>query len=170
MKGLGDKNPNCDYKQLCGDTWTLEMIQRHLGHQKIDLLKLDIEGWEWPIFDIAFTNASMPMELLMEVHYSWHGRGTRGVVHNQTMSSAKDLVRLQSHLLRLGYAVAHRDDNPSCRHCTELTLVSFADLILFVWMQGSPTESSQGSRDAKSPRRSGDESTYTTVAGAWRPP
>lgn len=125
-KGIGDDDPNCDYKHLCGDTLTLEDIQHQFGHTKIDLLKLDIEGWEWPIFDIEYTNAIMPMELLMEVHYNWNGRGARGVIHNQTMSSAKDMVRLQSHLLGLGYVVVNRDDNPFCRHCTELTLVRVA--------------------------------------------
>lgn len=126
LKGIGNENPHCGHKRLCGDTWTLADIQQHLGHDKVDLLKLDIEGWEWPIFDVTHTNASMPMEVLVEVHYNWAGRGTKGVVHDHTMESAKDLVRLQSRLLGLGYVVVNRDDNPHCQHCTELTLVRVA--------------------------------------------
>jgi hypothetical protein len=126
MKGIGNDNPSCGGKKLCGDTWTLGQIQRHLGHDKIDLLKLDIEGWEWTIFDIESTNATMPMQVLVEVHYTQGKKGTRGVIHDRTMSSAKDLVRLQSRLLKMGLVTVHRDDNKSCPWCSELTLLRVA--------------------------------------------
>jgi len=127
VAGIGGDVPQCNYKKkLCGDTWTLAKIQQHLGHGKVDLLKLDIEGWEWPIFDTPHTDASMPMEVLIEVHYGGPGRGTKGVIHNNGTSSAKDLVRFQSRLLGLGYVVVHRDDNSFCKHCTELTLLRVA--------------------------------------------
>lgn len=127
MKGIGNDSPRCDgRRQLCGDTWTLEQIQRHLGHDRIDLLKLDIEGWEWPIFDIEYTNATMPMQVLVEVHYTWGKKGTRGVIHDKTMGSAEDLVRLQGRLLKMGLVTVHRDDNPSCPWCSELTLLRVA--------------------------------------------
>ena len=32
-------------------------------------------------------------------------------------------VELQEKLLNLGYVVLVRDDNPYCKHCTELTLI-----------------------------------------------
>ena len=108
------------------DTWTLEQIQRHLGHDRIDLLKLDIEDLEWPIFDIESTNATIPMQVLIEVHYTWGKKGTRGVIHDKTMSSAKDLVRLQSRLLKMGLITVQRDDNKSCPWCSELTLLRVA--------------------------------------------
>lgn len=128
MKGIGNDHPDCNYKTLCGDTWSFTRIQKELQHTKIDLLKLDIEGWEWTIFDIEYTKRDMnlPMQLLMEVHYDYKGHGTRGVIHNNTMSSAMDVVRFQKNLLRMGYVVVHQDDNPSCRHCTELTLLRVA--------------------------------------------
>lgn len=126
--GIGEDHPDCDLKHLCGDTWTLEDIQNHFGHKQIDLLKLDIEGWEWPIFDVESTNATMPMQLLMEVHYDidGHGRGVAGVIHKETMRTASDMLRFQSHLFGLGYVVVNHDDNPQCRHCTELTLLKVA--------------------------------------------
>ena len=126
MKGIGNDNPSCGKKTLCGDTWTLEEIQRHLGHDRIDLLKLDIEGWEWPIFDIESTNATIPMQVLIEVHYTWGKKGTRGVIHDKSMGSAKDLVRLQSRLLKMGLITVQRDDNKSCPWCSELTLLRVA--------------------------------------------
>ncbi|KAL7549606.1 hypothetical protein ACHAWF_012878, partial [Thalassiosira exigua] len=127
--GIGDDSPKCVDERpppRCGATWTLDEIQRHLGHDRVDLLKIDIEGWEWPIFDVEATDASMPMQLLMEVHYGGRWRGTAGVIHDKGTHSARDLVRFQSHLLGLGYVVAKRDDNPHCPHCTELTLLRVA--------------------------------------------
>ena len=124
QKGLGSGKACKSSASLCGDTMTLEQIQSLLGHSKIDLLKIDIEGWEWPIFDIEHTNANMPMQVLMEVHYTVGiNDGTRGVVHDHAMRSAMDIIRLQSHLLGFGYVVVNKDDNPWCAHCTELTLV-----------------------------------------------
>jgi hypothetical protein len=43
LKGKGEEGCTGN-AELCGDTWTLEEIQQHLGHSKVDLLKLDIEG------------------------------------------------------------------------------------------------------------------------------
>jgi hypothetical protein len=34
-----------------GDYWTLLEMQQKLNHQRIDLLKVDIEGWEFSLFD-----------------------------------------------------------------------------------------------------------------------
>ena len=107
---------------LCGDTYTLEQIQNMFNHTTIDLLKLDIEGWEWPIFDIESTHANMPMQLLMEVHFD-ERQGVRGVIHDQPMKSFADIDRFQRRLVGLGYAIVKRDDNPACMHCTELTLM-----------------------------------------------
>jgi len=122
--GTEDCKPKRTPKRtLCGETWTLDHIQRHLGHDRIDLLKMDIEGWEWPIFDVDSTNATIPMQVLIEVHY---GLGTRRVIHDKTMKSASDLVRLQSNFLKMGLVTVHRDDNPFCPHCSELTLLRVA--------------------------------------------
>ena len=65
---------------------TLEKMQLRLGHTGVSLLEVDIEGSEWPVFDVEQTNASMPMQLLMEVHYGGLGRGTEGVTHDRGTS------------------------------------------------------------------------------------
>ena len=106
-------------------------IQSHFSHKQIDLLKLDIEGWEWTIFDKDYAGAalrlSLQMQLLMEVLYCVDRRSPCllecRVQHNYTLETASDVARFQSHLLKNGYVVVNRDDNPSCPHCTELTLL-----------------------------------------------
>jgi hypothetical protein len=58
-----------------GDYWTLLEMQQKLKHQRIDLLKVDIEGWEFSLFDswpeLSLMEASeeilLPMQLLVEV-------------------------------------------------------------------------------------------------------
>jgi hypothetical protein len=98
---------------------------------------MDIEGYEWPIFEswpeLSDTNQAadmvLPMQVLVEVHYQtqmpalWQP-GHKGRSHGD-FKFAKDVVKLQEHLLKTGYAVAARDDNKHCKHCTELTLVRF---------------------------------------------
>ena len=113
---------------LCGDTWTLDDMQSRLSHDRIDLLKIDIEGWEWPIFDReSIQDINLPMQLLMEVHYCHECKGKlaieSGVQHNENMETAIDMARFQARLLMSGYVVINRDDNPACPHCTELTLL-----------------------------------------------
>jgi hypothetical protein len=130
---------------ICGDILTLYQIQIMLGHKRIDLLKIDIEGYEWPLFEswpeLSDTNQVadmvLPMQILVEVHYKTKMRdlrppGPRGTDYK----SAQDIVKLQEHLLKTGYAVAVRDDNRRCRHCTELTLVRYQ-----CHQQGSQQES-----------------------------
>jgi hypothetical protein len=121
---------------ICGDILTLYQIQIMLGHKRIDLFKMDIEGYEWPIFEswpeLSDTNQAsdmvLPMQVLVEIHYItqmedlWPPGQN---LYHKDFKSSEDLVKLQEHLLKTGYAVAVRDDNRSCFHCTELTLVRY---------------------------------------------
>lgn len=120
---------------VCGPTMTLSDIQSMLGHDHIDLLKFDIEGYEWPIFnswpELSNVTSSAqfvyPMQILVEIHYRTQFPDLRlpGQKRSDDFRSAEDLVMLQAHLLKMGYAVIFRDDNRHCKHCTELTLFRF---------------------------------------------
>jgi hypothetical protein len=133
-----DQDQECDSRLgICGDILTLYEIQMMLGHKRIDLFKMDVEGYEWPIFEswseLSDTNQAsdkvlpmqvlveihyvLPMQVLVEIHYQW--------VELKHEFLAAKLVRLQEHLLKMGYAVAARDDNQACAHCSELTLVRY---------------------------------------------
>lgn len=119
---------------ICGPIKTLKDIQSMLGHTQIDLLKFDIEGYEWPIFeswpaisDGLSASFVYPMQILVEIHYETHFSDLWLPNHRprREFRFATDIVRLQSHFLRMGYAIAVRDDNRFCKHCTELTLLRF---------------------------------------------
>lgn len=59
----------------CGETWTLLEMQQRLHHNRIDLFKMDIEGFEWPMFESwpiledqkRSEELSLPMQILVEV-------------------------------------------------------------------------------------------------------
>lgn len=90
---------------VVGAMETLESMQKRLGHQRLDLLKLDIEGFEWPIFESwpelsdlqASSQVALPMQILVEIHYrtAMHGLWPeKGVIFKNEV----DLVNLQDHL------------------------------------------------------------------------
>ena len=126
----------CSGNGKCGETWSFEMLQERLGHEQLDLYKMDIEGFEFGIFDnwkritSEASKASavlMPMQVLVEVHYKTHFPELRTpnpeFKLKQEFKLPRDIVMLQKDLLEMGYVVVKRDDNRACRHCTELTLV-----------------------------------------------
>lgn len=96
---------------------------------------MDIEGFEWPLIEswsnitatsVEGTELALPTQLLVEVH--WHSQfaelwppGLRET--GQRWKTPAQSVELSQKLLRMGYVVVERDDNPRCPHCTELTLV-----------------------------------------------
>jgi FkbM family methyltransferase len=73
----------------------LATIVKELGHEKIDVLKMDIEGAEYAVVE-DFVSFEKPVnQLLVEFHHSWQETGIR---------SAKEAVAT---LNRAGYKIFH---------------------------------------------------------------
>ena len=61
-----------------GESWTLLQMQRRLGHSRVDILKLDVEGYEhylfesWPDLNNLQESEQyvVPMQILVEVRTS----------------------------------------------------------------------------------------------------
>ena len=49
--------------------YSLETITRKLGHDRIDLLKMDIEGAEYEVLDGLLESPVLPAQLLVEFHH-----------------------------------------------------------------------------------------------------
>lgn len=84
------------------------------------LVKMDIEGYEWSILPELAQSPFRPLQLQFELHLqtqmpglAWFGR----------TKSAAEVVALSVVLKDAGYHLAHRQDNPWCRRCTELLYV-----------------------------------------------
>lgn len=73
----------------------LSTVMRQLGHGRIDLLKLDIEGAEYGVIDDLATTTIRPRQLLVEFHHRFPGVGPRRTQY---------AIRL---LRRLGYEMFH---------------------------------------------------------------
>lgn len=126
---LGSKNKNAT--STYGEFWTLEKMQKTLGHNVIDLFKADIEGYEFPMFeswsmltDYRSSETVLPMQVLVEVHYRTQMKEL-AMSKKDDWKFGTDMIHLQARFLNMGYAVVIRDDNKACLHCTELTLVRF---------------------------------------------
>jgi hypothetical protein len=70
------QNPNEPRpKGMVGESWTLLEMQQKLGHKRIDLLKIDVEGFEFPLFSSwpelhykeESENILLPMQIVAEV-------------------------------------------------------------------------------------------------------
>ena len=52
-------------------------IMKQLGHHHVDVLKIDIEGGEYPVFDDMLASGIAPRQLLVEFHHHFPGIGIR---------------------------------------------------------------------------------------------
>lgn len=90
-------------------------VMAELGHARVDILKMDIENGEHTALpDFLRDQArSLPSQISLELHWlGWEDSGLR----------ALEVVRA---LVRAGYVLIAREDNPYCTRggCTELTWV-----------------------------------------------
>lgn len=69
----------------------LGTIMRDLGHDRLDLLKMDIEGFEYEVIDDMLATGILPEQLLVEFHHSMYAH------------VAADTKRAVNHLTAAGY-------------------------------------------------------------------
>jgi hypothetical protein len=94
----------------------LSQIQTLLGHKRVDLLKMDIEGFErpvlsescgeWPLLTDIRNTKALRMQMHLEIHYQMHMPAlTHDWRYKYTLPT--DMVRLQQHLwkMKMGYGV-----------------------------------------------------------------
>jgi FkbM family methyltransferase len=55
--------------------YTVSTIMEKLGHERIDLLKMDVEGAEYDILDSLLRGNRLPKQLLVEYHHRFPGIG-----------------------------------------------------------------------------------------------
>jgi FkbM family methyltransferase len=84
---------NPDDKVVYCDVRKLDSLQRYLGHQDIDILKMDIEGEEMSVLPDMLTSGILPGQLLVEFHY------------NYPQIPFTDFLSLVSQLRRNGYRI-----------------------------------------------------------------
>jgi hypothetical protein len=102
----------------------LREIKKKLGHTRVDLLKMDIEGCEWDIlYDeiLSGRDEDLPTQLLFELHTQ--GANPAFVpAHLVQGKRRKQVTQLIYDLYQRNYRVFHLEVNPYDYHCAEIGL------------------------------------------------
>ena len=61
--------------------YSLSTISEKLGHERIDLMKMDIEGAEYEVLDGLLASRVKPTQLLVEFHHRFPGIGIEKTAH-----------------------------------------------------------------------------------------
>ena len=69
----GDAGDGSDF--IDAPAYTIATVMKKLGHERIDLLKVDVEGAEYAILDGLADVANPPTQLLVEYHHRFPGIG-----------------------------------------------------------------------------------------------
>lgn len=111
--------------------FSLIEIASKLKHNKIDLLKMDIEGYEYRVVESIFAGALknslqdfLPMQVSFEMH-AWDPRVSEpaAAIRNGQGLSAGDMQVFWTQLTELGYVPVSREDNPLFSMGVEFTVV-----------------------------------------------
>ncbi|MEN8119141.1 MAG: FkbM family methyltransferase [Bacteroidota bacterium] len=89
------ERPTTENEAYKVDVKSLITIMRELGHDKIDILKMDIEGGEYTVIENIINSGIKPTQLLVEFH---HRFGNVGV---------KQTINAVNKLRKYGYKVFH---------------------------------------------------------------
>jgi hypothetical protein len=85
-------------------------------------LKMDIEGYEWAVIREMLTSSPhhlLPLSISFELHTSTH---ITDIGWQKRTRSAPEVALFMEYLLKFGYLLVDRHDNPFCLHCTEIVV------------------------------------------------
>lgn len=120
---------------------TLPQAIQAAGVGRVDVLKIDIEGFEYDVLATWGTRGEsggtldrsyLPTQVLMEVHLADLYYGTPFFMKNDLSNlmwpaaphvTLPELALFFVHLADLGYAIANQEKNPAAAHCSEFVLV-----------------------------------------------
>lgn len=118
--GIGPSNNSERTFMHLGEAMTM------LGHARIHLLKMDIEGFEYDVLDeladetTTMSVQGLPEQINVELHWS---TPMAGLDWHRRQLTAGELAVLALRLDDRAYRLVSREDNPLCEHCAEFTLV-----------------------------------------------
>jgi len=106
---------------------SLGSLMREFGHKRVDLLKMDIEGFEYRVVEAMYGSflkkggKNLPLQIAFEQHF-FAVSGPAWSNHVPGLSSG-DMAALWVDLTDMGYVLAGRMDNELCPHCAELSAI-----------------------------------------------
>lgn len=132
---LGNKN---EVRKGNQEFQTLDQVLKQNQHTSVDLLKMDIEGFEYEVFSgwKWTTSCHFPDQISVEIHWnSLYGftpfhkdrNSWEHMVWPMHELSLAELVVVFAHLAELGYGIVSREDNPDAKNfrgcCSEFTFI-----------------------------------------------
>eukprot|EP00906_Rhabdomonas_costata_P005261 RCo007897 len=112
--------------------YPLRTILRNLGHDHVDVLKVDVEGVELDIFPDIFSNPRHHVGigpvgvLLLELHGFHPVNGS--MVNISVPVMRKYVLRLRAEMLAAGFLLYHVEPNPNSPLATEVAYVNMSAL------------------------------------------
>lgn len=85
-------------------------------------LKMDIEGYEWTVIRemlVASPHHLLPSSISFELHTSTY---LPEITWQKRTRQAPEVALFMEYLLKFGYILVDRHDNPFCQHCSELVV------------------------------------------------
>jgi hypothetical protein len=101
--GIAEKDGSVELKGEARPVRTLHTLMQERGHTWIDVLKIDVDGAEWPVLN-AFIEAGRPLPAT-QTQIEFHLR------------NANDAVGTMSGLTKLGMRTFHIEENNYCGNC-----------------------------------------------------
>jgi hypothetical protein len=125
--------PRVHFEPVCigidnalGTFQSLSTITKRLGHAKVHLLKMDIEGSEFVVFDAMraayqedplASYTSLPLQIRTEFHL---------VLPTVAKDQSRKLYGAFQNLLDIGYVPVSREFNTLCLYCEEFVFIRLA--------------------------------------------
>ncbi|KDD72648.1 hypothetical protein H632_c3080p1, partial [Helicosporidium sp. ATCC 50920] len=107
-----------------GPRQTWNQVTQRLGHERVHLLKIDIEGYEFDVLSEWMENEScaLPLQLSVELHHNLYLQNKSPLIWSNLFWAAHDvslgeMVAFAAHLGNLGYAPLSREANPEGMNC-----------------------------------------------------
>lgn len=96
---------------------------RMLGHDSLHLLKMDIKGSEYEVFEDMLSDLSAPPP--EQISFELHAKTHTPVTWQKRMITPGEIGMLSARLYLAGYRVMSREPNTQCPHCIEYTVAGF---------------------------------------------
>jgi len=113
---------NTAYGQALHEFYTLDQVMSKLNHTNVDIVKFDIEGFEWGVMDSMLKSHLLPDQMAFELHTS----GAYPAAVQPELVRYKGQYEVDALFLRLfslGYRIANKEVNAADGSCSEFVVV-----------------------------------------------
>lgn len=116
-----------DFEGGKGSFHSLDQIMKRLSHARLDILKFDIEGYEWDLFETIMQGNQLPTQMAFELH-TQYANPNYVPSHLVAKKGRGAVAELFYELYLLGYRVVSKEVNNEDHGCAEFVVYRFGRL------------------------------------------